>query len=180
MYRRTGGFTLIEIMVVLVIMAIAATIAVPYVANTSSTKLSSAGRMVMSDLFYAQNVAITNQSPVTITFYMGDATKGTGYAVTDSTGALVHAPDNQDMNRRFVQSSSDLYRQTTIQSLKFENTTSTTGTITMQFSPLGEPQTSAGASLSYPVTLTLKMASGTSTATLQLIIQPATGEISAP
>ena len=66
--NNTPGFTLIEIMVVLVILAVAAAIVAPHVASTSDLEAVSAARMVACDLQYAQDTAITTQVPVTVTF----------------------------------------------------------------------------------------------------------------
>ena len=80
------GFTLIEIVVVVVILAIAAAIVVPYVVATDDLEVISAARMVACDLQYAQDVAITSQLPVTVTF----DTSGESYELTNASGTLVH------------------------------------------------------------------------------------------
>ena len=89
---RTGSrkgryaFTLIEIIVVLVILAVAATIIVPYATSTTSFQASGAARLIMSDLEYAQNQAITTQTPVSVTF----SVSGNSYTVSNASGPLIH------------------------------------------------------------------------------------------
>ena len=55
------GFTLIEILVVVVILGIAAAIVVPAIGSRSDLKATSAARMLMADLIYAQNRSIAQQ-----------------------------------------------------------------------------------------------------------------------
>lgn len=57
----TRGFTLIEILVVVVILGIAAAIVVPAIGSRDDLKTTSAARMVMADLIYAQNRSISQQ-----------------------------------------------------------------------------------------------------------------------
>ena len=80
------GFTLIELIVVVVILAIMAAVVIPYVTGTSSMKAQSAARLVMSDLEYAQDLAITSQSDITVTF----DTSGNFYGVSNESGPLNH------------------------------------------------------------------------------------------
>ena len=85
------GFTLVEIIVVLVILAIAATVVVPYAVGTSSIQASSAARLIMSDLEYAQSQAITTQTPVSVTF----SVSGNSYTVSNASGTLIHPISKQ-------------------------------------------------------------------------------------
>lgn len=80
------GFTLVELIVVMVIMAIAAAIVIPSMASTQGVEATSAARMVAADLEYAQNVAITYQDPVTVTFNSG----GESYSLSNTSGPLIH------------------------------------------------------------------------------------------
>ena len=57
----SGGFTLIEILVVVVILGIAAAIVVPAIGSRDDLKTTSAARMIMADLIYAQNRSISQQ-----------------------------------------------------------------------------------------------------------------------
>lgn len=68
---RVKGFTLIEILVVVVILGIAAAIVVPAIGSRSDLKATSAARMIMSDLIYAQNRSISQQKPHYVRFDVG-------------------------------------------------------------------------------------------------------------
>jgi len=59
-YSRPG-FTLIEILVVVVILGIAAAIIVPHIGSRSDLKATSAARLMMADLIYVQNRSISQQ-----------------------------------------------------------------------------------------------------------------------
>lgn len=68
------AFTLIEILVVVVILGIAAAIVVPAIGSRSDLKATSAARMIMADLIYAQNRAISQQAPQFVRFNAGAET----------------------------------------------------------------------------------------------------------
>jgi len=62
------GFTLIEILVVVVILGIAGAIIVPQLGTRDDRKVEAAARAMIADLIYAQNVAITQQSEQYVAF----------------------------------------------------------------------------------------------------------------
>jgi len=59
--RPFAGFTLIEILVVVIILGIAAAVIVPHIGSRSDLKATSAARLMMADLIYAQNRSISTQ-----------------------------------------------------------------------------------------------------------------------
>jgi prepilin-type N-terminal cleavage/methylation domain-containing protein len=77
---RAAGFTLIEILVVVVILGIVSAIIVPQINSRDDLKASSAARALTADLIYAQNLAITRQQMIYVKF---DAAAET-YKVVDS------------------------------------------------------------------------------------------------
>lgn len=86
--RQRRGFTLIEILCVCIILAIAAKIAIPYVSNGyNDVKLTAAGRSFMADLYYAQNLAITNQQNVFVVFTAATSTAGGSYSIKSGATA---------------------------------------------------------------------------------------------
>lgn len=83
---KAGGFTLAELLIVVVIIGITAGMVIPYAASTSGTAAQAGARMVMCDLQYAQSAAITTQQPVTVLFN----TNGESYALSNASGPLIH------------------------------------------------------------------------------------------
>ncbi|MEN6505779.1 MAG: GspH/FimT family protein [Planctomycetaceae bacterium] len=84
--RATRAFTMVEILVVVIILAIAAAIVVPMAINTGDLQAASGAQMLTADLQYAQNMAITTQQPVTVTF---NATANS-YTLSNASGTLIH------------------------------------------------------------------------------------------
>ncbi len=84
--HRTQGFTMAEIIVIIVILAICAAVIIPRVAGASDMKAMAAARLVASDLQYAQNEAVTSQNSVTVTF----TPAGDSYSLSNASGTLIH------------------------------------------------------------------------------------------
>ena len=65
---RRRGFTLVEILAVLVIIGIASAIVVPHLGTRDDLRCAAAARIAVADLIYAQNVAISTQKTVYVKF----------------------------------------------------------------------------------------------------------------
>ena len=85
---KSGGFTLAEVLVVLVILGIAATIVIPMVGNTNGMQVTSAARHISTTLLFAQTSAIAAQQPFQVVF---DADNEC-YEVLDADGNVVFDP----------------------------------------------------------------------------------------
>ena len=62
------GFTLIEILIVIVILAIAAMTAIPMMGSAASVQIRSAGNMIAADLEYAKSLAISRGQSFWVVF----------------------------------------------------------------------------------------------------------------
>jgi len=83
-----SAFSLIEVMVVLTILGILAGLAIPYLASTSIDQLQSVAEVVVADVDYARNLAISNGSEYRLTFEPAS----NRYQLTHSgTNTLLHA-----------------------------------------------------------------------------------------
>ena len=62
------GFTLVEILAVVVILGIASAIVIPQMGSRDDMKAAAAARVIVADLIYAQNLAISSGTPVYVRF----------------------------------------------------------------------------------------------------------------
>ena len=85
---RCTGFTLVEVLIVIVIIGIAAGIVVPHMLETGAMSSQAAARATISDILFAQNEAIALQSTRRVVFDV-DAN---AYRLTDAGGTTLPAP----------------------------------------------------------------------------------------
>lgn len=67
--RLATGFTLIELIIVVVIIGIAAMVAIPTLSSAADIQARAAGNRIMADLDYAKGLAITHQKTYAVVFY---------------------------------------------------------------------------------------------------------------
>ena len=73
-------------MVVVIIVAIGAALVLPQIMDRGDLQAHSAAGIVMSDLEYARDLAITTATPVTVTFNVNTES----YTLTNASGNLIH------------------------------------------------------------------------------------------
>lgn len=88
MKRASSAFTLIELMIVIVIIGIAAAMAVPMISSAASFQIRSAANIVAADLEYAKSMAISRGRSYSVVF---DAT-AESYQIEDPDGNVVTPP----------------------------------------------------------------------------------------
>ena len=81
-----GGFSLLEIIIVAVILCIAGVMIIPMMSSASSTQIRSASNMVAADLEYAKSMAITRGRDFSVVF--NAATES--YQIQDEDGVIRH------------------------------------------------------------------------------------------
>ena len=126
-----GGFTFVELIVVIVILGIMAMVAVPMSVDTSDTHAVAAATRITGDLEYAQNMAISTGKPVTVTFSAANDV----YSLSNTSGLLTHPVDRTDYVVAFANMAE--MSQADILSVDFD------GGSTVTFDELGAP-TSGG------------------------------------
>ena len=122
-----GAFTLLELLVVLVIIAIAAALVVPQAVSGSDLRALSAARTLMADLEYAQSQAVVTQSDITVTFDQA----GNSYRLSNQSQPLIHPISKKDYVVDF--DSSESLRGVSIAAVNFN------GGSTVTFNALGAP-----------------------------------------
>lgn len=83
-----GGFTLLELLIVVVILAIAAVTAIPMMSSAGTVQIRSAANKVAADLEYAKSLAISRGQYYAVEFY----TAVESYQIEDSSGDPVDHP----------------------------------------------------------------------------------------
>ena len=129
--NRTG-FTLVEILTVVVILGIASAIVVPQIGSRDDLKVRSAARMVMADLIYAQNRAVATQSMLYVQF---DQTNQC-YTLLSSISpavAIKHPITKNDYVVRFASGGAGGKVDSSLNSFSFDSQT------TLAFDELGMP-----------------------------------------
>ncbi|MEJ5259435.1 MAG: prepilin-type N-terminal cleavage/methylation domain-containing protein [Anaerohalosphaeraceae bacterium] len=104
MKKQTGqnrsirrGFTLIEIVVVLVILSITALLAVPVFGTAADMQVRAAADKIAADLDYAKGLAVTRQKTYTVVFFPLEER----YQVQDAAGTVLPHPLRS--GRQFVE-----------------------------------------------------------------------------
>ena len=82
----SSGFTLIEIVLVVVIMAIVAGLAIPMMTSATSSQISSAANIIAADLEYAKSMAIGRQK----VYYVVFDESSESYHLEDTNGTIDH------------------------------------------------------------------------------------------
>jgi prepilin-type N-terminal cleavage/methylation domain-containing protein len=129
---RIPGFTLAELMIVLVIISIIAAIAVPMYSSAAGVQLKTAANVIASDLEYAKSMAISTGQTYQVVF----DTAAESYRIKNSAGAVITHPVHIGANY-IVNFASD-------SRLSKVDIVSTTFGGTISFDYLGTPSANSG------------------------------------
>jgi len=158
--RGTGGFSTAELLVVTVLLGIVGAIVVPQVSSNAEQYTLAAARTIAQDVLYAQDLAVTTQSPVTLSF----SPSAPEYSISDSQGELLSHPIDQ---KPFTV---DLLDDPSISQVDIEISLGVD--LEVVFDALGTPSTGGTIMLTHPdvdmaVVVTLHPATGNVTVTRQ-------------
>ena len=92
------SYTLIELIMVMAVLALAAALLVPNIAGSDSMKLQAAVRLLIADLSFAQSDALANQEFRRVVFY----DDGSGYCLIEVLGAETTPADLDDPGVNYV------------------------------------------------------------------------------
>jgi prepilin-type N-terminal cleavage/methylation domain-containing protein len=164
MTRR--GFTLVELMIVMVILGIAAAIVVPMASSAGTLQVRAAGNMVAAGLEYAKSLAISRGNNYAVHFTTAQA-----YQIEDLSkpvsdpDRIVNDPVKQGSNKYIVNFQTDTRLNQVTMATNFD------GGNTVSFNYLGSPFNSGGADLNKGV-VTLQAG-----ITKYVVVEPVTGYI---
>ncbi|OHB77988.1 MAG: hypothetical protein A2Z25_14100 [Planctomycetes bacterium RBG_16_55_9] len=151
-----GGFTVIELLIVVVILAIAALTAIPMMSSASSMQIRSAANLIMADLEYAKSMAITRGQDYSVVF---DPTADS-YQIEDQDDNVIPHPVNKGFDYIVSFQNDSRLNRVDVTSVDFG------ATPRVQFDCLGSPDNGG----------TISLQAGDTTATIT--VEPVTGFIS--
>jgi prepilin-type N-terminal cleavage/methylation domain-containing protein len=134
--QRKYAFTLVEILIVVVILSIAAMTAIPMMSNAASLQLRSAENLAASDLEYARNLSISTGKNYTVAFEENNEK----YYIKDDSGAVIDHPVSKGQNYS-VDFTIGQLKKVAISSADFD------GTNQVSFDYLGTPYNGNGTAM---------------------------------
>lgn len=172
------AFTLIEVCTVVVILSILAAVVLPGLGNDDSLGVAAASQIVVSDLLYAQNLAIATQSPVSVSFTVSGNGVSGGYAIYNATpfGTPVTNPTTQ--LPYVVQFGSNAQTASLARSTVSAISLAAASDTVLVFDELGRPQscTAGGTAVALGTIGTITLQCGSASSTIR--IEAGTGDLS--
>ncbi len=92
------SYTLIELIMVMAVLALAAAMVVPHIAGSETMKLQAAVRLLIADLSFAQSDALANQEFRRVVFY----DDGSGYCIIVASQGYITPNDLEDPSVVYV------------------------------------------------------------------------------
>ena len=160
---RIRGFTLVELLIVIAIISIAALTAIPMMSSAASMQIRSAANMLTADLEYAKSMAISRAQNFSVVF---DASADS-YRIEDQYGNVLPHPVKKGFNYVIDFQNDGRLKKVDIVSVDFDSTSE------VKFDYLGSPYNGSSTPLNNGV-INLQAGSTTSTIT----VEPVTGYVS--
>ena len=159
---RSSGFTLVEIIVVVVIISIAALIAIPMLSSAAGMQIRSAANIIAADMEYAKSMAISRQKSYSVIFDVNN----NKYQI-ESGGNVISHPVNASGNFIVSFASDSRLDRVDISAVDFNSD------LTVTFDYLGSPSDVGGSPLLNSGQVTLE-ADGI---TVKVTVEPVTGYV---
>ncbi len=160
---RIRGFTLVELLIVIAIISIAALTAIPMMSSAASMQIRSAANMLVADLEYAKSLAISRAQNYSVVFDVA----ADSYQIEDQFGAVLPHPVKKGFNYVINFQNDGRLDKVDIASVNFDTTNE------VKFDYLGSPYNGGGTPLNNGV-VSLQAGGTTTTVT----VEPVTGFIS--
>jgi len=148
-----SGFTMIEIIIVVMIIAIAALTVVPMMSSAASVQIRSASNMIAGDLEYARSMAISRGQKYSMVFDPG----ADSYKIVDESGVVIQHPVKKGFDYIVDFQNDGRLNKVDIANANFNATTS------VQFDCLGSPDSGGTVGLqagATTVTITVEHVTG--------------------
>ncbi|MGE5611625.1 MAG: Tfp pilus assembly protein FimT/FimU [Bacillota bacterium] len=170
------GFTLAEILVVVVILGIAGGIIVPQIGTRDDRRAQAAARSLIADLIYAQNLAITSQDNHLVMFSTSASPQRYMIVKSSDMSVVQHPMNRTPYIINFGANGTSAMKNITLVSANIKGTSGSSYT-TIGFDELGTPLARSSAGTTEP------MASGAIVVrcgqfSMEIDIEPFTGQIS--
>ncbi len=146
MRKTSRGFTLIEILIVVVIMGIAALLAIPLFSSAGGIQLKSAADLIVADLEYAKSMSISKGRRYSVLFDK----ETESYSVRDPNDSIIEHPVNIGSNYEVNFSTDSRLNQVDIFDVSFD------GGSKVKFDSIGSPLNAADGSLGSNGTIILR------------------------
>ncbi len=157
------GFTIVEILIVVVILGITAMMVIPMIGSAGQMQLRSAANMISADMEYAKSLSISRGQMFSVVFNASNES----YSIKDQAGNVISHPVKKGFDY-VVEFGTERLDRVDIATVNFDSTN------TVKFDYLGSPYNGGGTELNSGV-ITLQ-ADGT---TVTVSVEPVTGFISA-
>ncbi|MEE9370073.1 MAG: GspH/FimT family pseudopilin [Sedimentisphaerales bacterium] len=157
----SSSFTMVEILIVMAIIAIAAMIVIPMMGSAASMQLQSAANMIAADLEYAKSMAISRSQTFSVVF----DTAGESYRIENQNGDVIGHPVKKGFDYVIDLHDAGLDK-VDIANVNFDASN------TIKFDYIGSPYNGGGTALNNGV-ITLQAGGVTTTVT----VEPVTGFI---
>lgn len=160
---RVRGFTLVELIIVIAIISIAALTAIPMMSSAASMQIKSAANMVAADLEYAKSMAISRAQNFSVVFDVA----ADSYRIEDQYGNVLQHPVKKGFNYVIDFQNDGRLNKVDIISVDFDTTSE------VKFDYLGSPYNGGNTALNSGI-ITLQAGGTTTTVT----VEPVTGFVS--
>jgi len=92
--QANGAFTLLELLIVIVVLAIAALTAIPMMSSAATIQIRSAANMIAADLEYAKSLSISRGQSYSVVF----DTDAESYQIEDQANSVIEHPVKKGFN----------------------------------------------------------------------------------
>ncbi len=129
---RTAGYTLVEVLIIVAILGIAAAIIVPHMLAAGTLGVQAAARIIISDILFAQNDAIAQQRNRKVVFDPANER----YSLTDEADVILSANWKGGTTNNYTV---DFIADSRFQGVVIVSANFGGGSPTLEFDALGSP-----------------------------------------